>query len=96
MLCCKGAGSGNALDISEQQASGCQRHNPFYILQPQRRAVQGGQAGRDLPRRWHPEGGKAQHGGNDDRERDDTEGNRPSRKLAFSQRQQHDRDDADR
>ena len=95
VLCREGAAGRDAFDIGEQQAAGGQRHNAFDIAQPQRRAFQGGQAGRNIPGDRHAERGKPKHGGGDDRQGNNAERNGLSWQQALAEHQQHDRDDAD-
>ena len=90
------AGGRHPLDIAEQQTSGGERDDAFHVAQPQRRPREAGQAGRNISRCRDTQRGEAQHGGSENRDRDDGERNRLAGQPAFAQQEQRDRDEADR
>ena len=97
MLGRESAGRGNALDIGEQQASGRERNDSFDVAQPQRRACQGRQPGRNLAGDRHAHAREVRtRVASDDRSATTASATgRPGSKRSPDQ-EQHDRDSADR
>ena len=91
----EGASRRYAFDIGQQQATAGQRNDSLEIAEPETRARQGGQTGRNFSCRRHSERRKPKDRGSDDRQRDHGQCDGLSRPQPFTQNNQSDCDNTD-